>query len=70
MAAHPLTTLIIGKEGNTQSVTESYQLVDDILVVSGEEDGQKYVVDGKLSIQDDTFVYVTPTYRVTGEKVD
>ena len=65
-----LTTLIIGKEGSTQSVTETYQLVDDILVVSGEEDGKKYVVDGKLSIQDGTFVYVTPTYRVTGEKIE
>jgi len=65
-----LTTLVIDKEGRTQSVAETYQLVDDILVVSGVEDGTKYVVDGKLSIQDDTFVYVTPTYRVTGEKVN
>lgn len=65
-----VTTLVVGKNGYTQSVVETYQLVDDILVVSGEEDGQKYVVDGKLSIQDDIFVYVTPAYRVTGEKVD
>ena len=65
-----VTTLVIGKEGSTQSVTETYQLIDDILVVSGEEDGKKYVVDGKLSTQDGTFVYVTPTYRVTGEKIE
>lgn len=37
--------------------------------VAGEENGQKYVVDGKLSILDDTFAYVTPTYRVTGERI-
>lgn len=65
-----LTTLVIDQEGKTRSVSETYQLVGDILVVSGEEDGKKYVVDGKLSIQDDTFVYVTPAYRVTGEKVE
>ena len=65
-----ITTLVIGKDGETQSVAETYQLVDDILVISGEEDGKKYVVDGKLSIENDTFVYVTPTYRVTGEKVN
>jgi hypothetical protein len=65
-----VTTLVIGKDGETQSVPETYQLVDNILVISGEEDGKKYVVDGKLSIENDTFVYVTPTYRVTGEKVN
>jgi len=48
---------------------ETYQLVDDILVIAGEENGQKYAVDGKLSILDDTFAYVTPTYRVTGERI-
>jgi hypothetical protein len=65
-----VTTLVIAKDGKTQSVVETYQLVDDILVISGEENGTKYVVDGKLSIVSDTFVYVTPTYRVTGEKVN
>ena len=64
-----VTTLIIGEDGETQSVTETYLLVDDVLVITGEEAGQKYVVDGKLSTQDDTFVYVTPTYRITGERV-
>ena len=65
-----LTTLIIGKDGETQSVAETYQLVDDILVISGVENGTKYVVDGKFSVVNDIFVYVTPTYRVTGEKVN
>ena len=64
-----VTTLVIGKDGQTQSIVETYQLVDDILVIAGEENGQKYVVDGKLSILDDTFAYVTPTYRVTGERI-
>jgi osmotically inducible lipoprotein OsmB len=64
-----VTTLVIGKEGETQSITETYLLVDDVLVISGEENGSKYVVDGTLSTESDTFVYVTPTYRVTGEKV-
>jgi hypothetical protein len=51
-----ITTLVIGKDGETQSVAETYQLVDNILVISGEEEGEKYVVDGKLSIENDTFV--------------
>jgi len=48
---------------------ETYKLVDDILVISGEDNGAKYLVDGKLGIESDTFVYVTPTYRVTGERI-
>ena len=64
-----VTTLVIGQDGQTQSIVETYQLVDDILVFSGEEGGQKYVVDGKLSVLDDTFAYVTPAYRVTGERI-
>ena len=64
-----VTTLVIDKSGGTQSIVETYLLVDGLLVISGEEGGQKYVVDGQLSIQDDSFVYVTPTYRVTGERV-
>ena len=59
-----LTTLVIDKDGSTSSVPETYQLVDDILVISGVENGQKYVVDGKLAIQNNQMIYVTPAYRV------
>lgn len=63
------TTLVIDEEGSTTSVTETYQLVNDVMVVTGEQDGQKYVVDGKYSVVDGTFIYVTPAYRVVAEKV-
>jgi hypothetical protein len=65
-----LTTLVIGDDGKAETVAETYQLVEDVMVVSGEEGGQKYVVDGKFSVKNDTFIYVTPTYRVVAEKVD
>jgi len=65
-----VTTLVIDEKGSTTSVAETYQLVNDVMVVTGEQDGKKYVVDGKYSVMDGTFIYVTAAYRVVGEKVD
>jgi hypothetical protein len=65
-----VTTLVIDEKGSTTSVAETYQLVDDMMVVTGEQDDQKYVVDGKYSVQDGTFIFVTPVYRIVAEKVD
>jgi hypothetical protein len=65
-----VTTLVVNKDGSAATVAETYQLLDNVMVVSGEENGEKYVVDGKYNVQDGTFIYVTPTYRVVGEKVD
>jgi hypothetical protein len=65
-----VTTLVVNKDGSAATVAETYQLLDDVMVVSGEENGKKYVVDGKYNVQDGTFIYVTPTYRVVGEKVN
>jgi len=64
-----VTTLVIDADGGTDSIVETYVITDDLLVVAGEEDGQKYVVDGKLTIEDDTFTYSTPAYKVTGERI-
>ena len=57
-------------EGSTTSVAETYQLVNDVMVVTGEQDGKKYLVDGKYSVDDGTFAYVTPAYRIVAEIVD
>lgn len=65
-----VTTLVINKDGSAETVAETYQLLDDVMVVTGFENGEKYVVDGKYNIKDDIFIYVTPTYRIVGEKVD
>ena len=65
-----LTTLVIDKDGNASTVPETYQLVDDILVISGVENGQKYVVDGKLDVQNNQMIYLTAAYRVVAEKVN
>jgi hypothetical protein len=65
-----ITTLVVNKDGSASTVAETYQLLDNVMVVSGEEGDEKYVVDGKYDVKDGTFVYVTPTYRVVAEKVD
>jgi len=64
-----VTTLVIDAKGGTDSIVETYVITDDILVVAGEENGEKYVVDGKLTIEDDTFTYTTPAYKITGERI-
>lgn len=64
-----VTTLVIDDKGGTDSIVETYIITDDILVISGEEDGQRYVVDGKLNIDGDTFTYTTPAYKVSGERI-
>ncbi len=64
-----LTTLVIDQDGNASTVPETYQLVDDILVISGVENGQKYVVDGKLDVQNNQMIYITPAYRIIAEQV-
>lgn len=64
-----VTTLVIDADGGTDSIVETYVITDDILVVAGEENGEKYVVDGKLNIADDTFTYTTPAYKITGERI-
>ena len=65
-----VTTLVVNKDGSAQTVVETYQLVKDVMVVSGEEAGEPYVVDGKYDVKDGKFVYVTPTYRVVAEEVE
>ena len=64
-----VTTLVIDAAGGTDSIVETYIITDDILVVAGEENGETYVVDGKLTIDDDMFTYTTPAYKVTGERI-
>ena len=64
-----VTTLVIDEKDKTDTIVETYVITDDLLVFAGEEEGQKYVVDGKLTIEDDTFTYSTPAYKVTGERI-
>lgn len=64
-----VTTLVIDEDGGTDSIVETYVITDDLLIISGEEDGQRYVVDGKLNIDGDTFTYTTPAYKVSGERI-
>lgn len=64
-----VTTLVIDENGGTDSIVETYIITDDLLVISGEEDSQRYVVDGKLIIDGDTFTYTTPAYKVSGERI-
>jgi hypothetical protein len=64
-----VTTLVIDENGATDSIVETYVITDDILVVAGEENGETYVVDGKLTIEDDMFTFATTAYTLTGERI-
>ena len=64
-----VTTLVIDEDGGTESILEAYVITDNLLIISGEEGGQRYVVNGKLTIDGDTFTYTTPAYTVSGERI-
>ena len=65
-----LTTLTAYKDGSSQAYVETYQVLDDVLVITGQEDGKKYVVNGKYSLSGKQLVFVTPTYRIVCEEID
>ena len=47
---------------------ETYKLVDDILVISGEDNGAKYLVDGKLGIESDTLSMLLRPIELLGNE--
>ena len=42
-----ITTLVVNKDGSASTVAESYQILNDVMVVSGEENGKIYTVNEK-----------------------
>ena len=64
-----VTTLGITPTGDAEVFVESYRLVDNVLILSGEENGEPYVVNAKISIADNLLVVVAPGLRAVLEEI-
>jgi hypothetical protein len=65
-----VTTLAIPPEGDAAVFVETYRVVDDVLIISGKENGEAYVVNAKFSIENQQMIVVAPGLRVVLEEVD
>lgn len=65
-----MTTLTVLKDGKTVTFVENYRVVEDVLVITGKEDGKDYVVNGKYSIEGKQMIYVVPGYQIVLEEVE
>ena len=66
-----VTTLVVYANGEVDTVVESYRLVDDILVFSGKDaNGNEYVVDTKISIENGQMIMVATDFRAVLREVE
>ena len=61
-----MTTLMAFKDGTTQTIVESYRVVDDVLVITGKD----YVTNGKFSIEGKQMIFVAPEIRTVSEEIE
>jgi len=52
------------------NILQTYQLVNEVMVVTGDQDVYQYVVDGKYSVQDDTFIFLCSVYQDVAKKMN
>jgi len=64
-----LNTLSVKTDGTSETVVEKYRIVEDSLIISGQAEGERYVINGKLSTSEGEMVYVTPTSTTVLEEV-
>jgi len=65
-----VTTLAITPDGDAETWVETYRVVDDVLILSGKENGKSYVVNAKFSVADGQMVVVAEGLRVVLEEVE
>ena len=61
-----MTTLMALKDGSTDTIVESYRVLDDVLVISGKD----YVINGKYSIEGKQMIFVAPEIRTVLEEIE
>ncbi len=61
-----MTTLLALKDGSTETIVESYRVLDDVLVISGKD----YVINGKYSIEGKQMIFVAPEIRTVLEEIE
>jgi len=59
------TTLILWADGKSETYSETYTVIDDVLIFSGKD----YVTNSKYTINGNQMVLVTPTIRCVLEEV-
>ena len=64
-----ISTLFIDNAGKPSTVHETYQIVNDVLVISGEQNGEDYTISGKVSNKEGQLIFVTPQYHIVAEQI-
>jgi len=59
------TTIVLNKDGKSETFSESYTIVDDVIIFTGKD----YVTNAKFSVADNQMIIVTDTARVVLEEV-
>lgn len=59
------TTIVLNKDGKSETFSESYTIVDDVIVFTGKD----YVTSAKFSVSNKQMIIVTNTARVVLEEV-
>jgi hypothetical protein len=65
-----VTTLAIPPQGDPDVYVETYRVVEDVLILSGEENGESYVVNAKFSLADNQLIIVAEGLRIVLEEVE
>lgn len=58
-------TIVLNKDGKSETFSESYTIVDDVIIFTGKD----YVTNAKFSVVDKQMIIVTDTARVVLEEV-
>lgn len=58
-------TIVLNKDGNSETFSERYTIVDDVIIFTGKD----YVTNAKFSVVDKQMIIVTDTARVVLEEV-
>ncbi len=61
-----VTTLMMLKDGSTQTIVESYRIVDEVMVITGKD----YVYNGKFRIKGKQMIFVAPEIRTVLEEIE
>ena len=67
-----VTTLAVRKDGSAETWVESYRIVDDVMVLTGNdrETGEPYMINAKFSIKDKQLILASPEGRVVLEEIE
>jgi hypothetical protein len=65
-----VTTLAIPPQGDPDVFVETYRVVEDVLIISGEENGESYIVNAKFSLADNQLIIVAEGLRIVLEEVE